>query len=139
MPAMPTLRTFGGLQLLSPGGAPVLGQRLRLAVLAVIASGRELGVTRDKLLLLFWPDSTLQNARGSLDQVLYQLRRQLGDGAFVGTADPVRLNPEVVADETAEFDRLLDRGAIAEAVSMYRGPYLDGFHLGSSSEFDQWL
>jgi DNA-binding SARP family transcriptional activator len=136
---MPTLRTLGGLQLLAADGTPVLGQRLRLALLAVVASGRELGVSRDRLLLLFWPDSTLQNARGSLDQVLYQLRRQLGENAFAGSADPVRLNPELVTDEAGEFERLLGEDRAAEAVALYRGPYLDGFHLGGSIEFDQWI
>jgi len=50
------LSTFGGLSLTGESG-PVTGaatQRRKLALLAVLATGGERGVSRDRLLALFW-------------------------------------------------------------------------------------
>ena len=59
------LRTFGGLSLTGESG-PVTGaatQRRKLALLAVLATGRERGVSRDRLLALFWPERDAEHAR----------------------------------------------------------------------------
>ena len=38
----------------------------------------------------------------------------------------------------AEFEEALAAGALEGAVALYRGPFLDGFHLGDSIEFEEW-
>ena len=63
------LSTFGGLSLTGESG-PVTGaatQRRKLALLAVLATGGERGVSRDRLLALFWPDSNAEHARHVID------------------------------------------------------------------------
>src|SRR5688572_6528045 len=93
---MPRLRTLGGLSIddaeRSLRGAAL--QRRRLTVLAVIAGAGPKGISRDKLLGLFWPEADEDRARHSLAQTLYALRRSLhADDLFVGTAD-IRVNTD---------------------------------------------
>ena len=132
------LLTLGGPALVDSTGAVVAEQRRRLALLALVASGRERGISRDKLIAALSPDSPADSARHSLHQLLYYLRQLIGDGGFLGT-DPLRLNPAVVAFDAAEFEDALERGALEEAVALYRGPFLDGFHLAGSVEFEEWM
>jgi serine/threonine-protein kinase len=118
-------------------GLVVAEQRRRLALLVLLASGRERGVSRDKLIATLSPESPSDSARHALHQLLYYLRQQVGDDAFLGT-DPLRLNRDVVGFDVAEFEAALAAGAPEDAVALYRGPFLDGFHLGDSIEFEEW-
>jgi DNA-binding SARP family transcriptional activator len=136
------LRTFGTASLERDDGP--LGaagtQRRRLALLALLAVARDRGVTRDKLVAYLWPERD-ESARHLLAQTIYAMRRELATGdddLFVGT-DPVILNEQAITADVVEFERLLDRGDADAAVALYHGPFLDGFHLGGSAEFDRWL
>ena len=82
------LRTLGGISLESDTGA--LGaaavQRRRLGILALLATSRDRGVSRDKILAYLWPASDAERARHTLSQLLYALRRDLRAEAVVSTA-----------------------------------------------------
>jgi len=100
-------------------------QRRRLALLALIASGRGKGVSRDKLVSYLSPESSAESARHSLHQLLYYLRQQLGDDAFLGS-DPLRLNPAIITSDVAEFEDAIERGELAT----YRADALDRLTKG---------
>ena len=137
------LRTFGGLSLTGESG-PVTGaatQRRKLALLAVLATGRERGVSRDRLLALFWPERDAEHARHALTQALWALRHELGsDDLFLGTAD-LRLNPALIRSDVAAFEDALERGELERAAVLYAGPFLDAVHLDhgdEAPEFERW-
>jgi len=69
--------------------------------------------------------------------LLYSTRQQLAVDPFLG-GNPLRLNPAVIASDVGEFDRALVRGALAEAIALHAGPFLDGFFLTDSPEFERW-
>ena len=52
--------------------------------------------------------------------------------------DDLRLNPSVLACDLWEFDAALGRDDREAAVAIYRGPFLNGFHLSDAEEFEQW-
>src|SRR3989475_9655560 len=138
------LRTFGGLSLTGESG-PVTGaatQRRKLALLAVLATGRERGVSRDRLLALFWSESDAEHARHALTQSLFALRRELGsDDLFLGSAD-LSLNPAVIESDVAALETALARAELERAAALYVGPFLDGIHLDhahASAEFERWV
>ncbi|MBA3258144.1 MAG: protein kinase [Gemmatimonadales bacterium] len=131
------LQAFGGLTLADSSGAPVACQRRRLALLTLIASAYDRGVTRDKLVAHLWAESPADPARHALEQLVYAVRRQLAEDVFLGT-DPLRLNPVRIVSDLAEFRRALDRDDPAEAMVLYRGPFLDGFYLTEAPEFERW-
>jgi tetratricopeptide (TPR) repeat protein len=53
--------------------------------------------------------------------------------------DPLRLNPAVLASDVVAFEQALARGDVAGAVALYRGPFLDGFHLDGQGEYERWV
>ena len=136
------LETFGTLLLReAKGGAPTADhgqQRWRLALLAVLAASGAQGVSRDRLLLLFWPDASQQRARHALEQTLYKARKSLNESLFAGV-NPRRLNPSVVTSDVADFERALGTSDLEGAVGHYRGAFLDGFYLSDAPEFDEWV
>src|SRR5438067_3125507 len=132
------LQTFGGLALVG-ADAPELGQqRRRLAFLALLATAGDRGLTRDQLVATLWPESAAPAGRHALEQLLHAVRRSLGESAFVGT-NPLRLDPAVVESDVAEFDAALARGALADAVALYLGPFLSGFYLTDAPGFERWV
>ena len=131
------LLSLGGCTLVDSTGVVVAEQRRRLALLVLVASARERGASRDKLIAALSPESPTDSARHALHQLLYYLRQQIGESAFLGT-DPLRINSEVVAFDVEEFEAALEEGELERAAALYRGPFLDGFHLGDSAEFEEW-
>ncbi|HET7458151.1 MAG TPA: BTAD domain-containing putative transcriptional regulator [Gemmatimonadaceae bacterium] len=143
---MSSFRTFGGVVLADDSGRPLTGaatQRRRLALLAVLASAGERGVSRDKLVALLWPESDADKARHALAQWLFLLRRDLKEeGVVVGTAE-LRIDPAKMRCDVVDFDRALARGDEAgaeEALALYTGPFLDGFYLTDAPPaFERWV
>ena len=140
---MLVLRLFGGLSL-DQDGSPLEGvaaQRSRLAILAVLATVGDRGISRDRLLAMFWPESDAERARGSLKQALYGVRRAVGGRELtLGTTD-LRLNPDVVSCDLTEF-RVAALGARPEdwarAAALYVAPLLDGVYVKGAPEFEEW-
>ena len=93
---------------------------------------------RDRLLGLLWPDRDERTARHLLADSLYVLRQTLGGAAIVATADSVRLSPDMVWTDVAEFRRALDDERWSDALTLYRGDFLDGFFVRNAVDFDQW-
>lgn len=135
------LLTFGATAIVDDSGAIANGpatQRRTLALLAFLAAARDGGCTRDKLVALFWPEADTDRARHSLTQALYAARRALRcDDLFIAGPE-IRLNPARIESDVAQLERALADGALERAVAVYGGPFLDGFHLGGSPEFEQW-
>lgn len=134
------LRALGGASL-EENGAPVDtvgGQRKALALLTLLAIARAHGLSRERLAAYLWPESDSERARGALKQALHVVRRQLGSAdAVLGTSE-LRLNPAHVESDVGAFLDALDAGRLDEAVRLYQGPFLDGFHLPGAPEFEQW-
>ncbi|MGH7481999.1 MAG: BTAD domain-containing putative transcriptional regulator, partial [Longimicrobiales bacterium] len=134
-----SLKLFGGASLTGPDG-PLTGraaQRHRLALLALLAGARA-GRTRDSLVAFLWPESGIERARHSLSDSVYRLNRALGGSAILAEGDALRLNDAVISSDVASFDDALEAGAPEDAVRMYAGPFLDGFHVPDAAEFERW-
>jgi DNA-binding SARP family transcriptional activator len=137
-----TLRiiTFGTLCVRSDRGtvAGAAAQPRRLALLALLARAGERGVTREKVTALIWPDADDERARRAITQGIYALRQELGsDDTILGIKD-LRLNPELITTDVADFSAALRGGRPEDTVRVYAGPFLDGFHLAGNDEFDRW-
>ena len=135
------LRTFGAVYL-ERDGTPLAGahsQRRRLALLAYLAAADGAAISRDKLIALLWPDSDSASGRHSLSQLLYALRHDYGGDAIAIDSETVRLNPAGIASDVQSFNQLLRGGRPAEAVELYRGPFLDGFHVDDAPELGTWI
>lgn len=143
-PARVDLNIFGTVELTDAAGTsiqPVLAQPKRLALLAYLAASQPLRFhRRDTLLALLWPVLDADHARDALNKALHFLRRSLGSDIIESRGDAeVRLVPERAAIDVADFARALREGRLADALPLYRGPLMDGFHISGAPEFERWL
>lgn len=132
------LRTFGGLWL-ERDHQRVGGASPRwLGLLAAIVAAGDRGISRDRLLLLLWPDSTEAKARHALAQSLYSLRRELGDELIRSEPAELLVDPAQLGSDLAEFLDAKARGDFERAAALYTGPFLDGFYIPGADEFERW-
>lgn len=129
------LETFGTTNLLR--GQESAPQRRRVALFALLAVAGDRGMSREKMLGYLWPESTTDNARHSLDQLIYGIRRTYGESVLVGI-NPIHLNCQRVSSDIADFENGLDTRDFESAVRVYGGPFLDGFFVPDAPEFDRW-
>lgn len=122
----------------SPELATLLGRRRLVAFLAVVGASGPRGVSRDTLLLYFWPESTASKARNSLNQALHAIRRDLGRDAILGTHD-LRLNHAIITCDYADFISAAETEQFERAISLHRGRLLEGFSLANAPEWESWL
>jgi DNA-binding SARP family transcriptional activator len=135
-----SLKLFGGVSLEGDGGAlsgPAV-QRHRLALLALLGASGPRGLTRDKLMAWLWPERDAERARGLLNQAVHVLRRTLGADAILPAGEDLQLNPVLIWCDVIAFEEAMAAGDHERAVGLYVGPFLDGFFLSDSVEFEQW-
>jgi adenylate cyclase len=133
------LRTFGGLGIDPDGASPeeLPLPRKALALLALVAVHGAVG--RERIMALLWPESSEERARGSLNQALHLLRRQLdAPDLLLGTSE-LRLNPERIDADVRRFLDALSCGELATAAEVYRGPFLEAVHIEADGEFERWV
>lgn len=95
-------------------------------------------------LRLFWPDFPEPTARRNLTRLLVLLRNALPNPALVLTEDEfITLDRQGIWSDTVAMMQLLATSdpsmrtvALTQAVDLYRGPFLDGFALPDSPEFE---
>ena len=135
------INTFGGLTLRLEN-APLTGaptQRRRLALLAMLAVAGENGMAREKILATLWPDGETEKSRHALNQILSAQRRHLGEAQLFDGRKMVRLNPALITSDLQMFERALVTGDLDAALALYSGPFLDGFFVPNSPEFESWV
>ena len=135
---------LGGFQARAAGREIDVPGRKERALLAFLAIPAGEARSRDKLAGLLWSDRGDSQARESLKQAVFKLRKSL-DGV---QPSPLRADREFVTLDTgavtvdvAEFEQLIDEGtmeALARAAALYRGDLLDGLDLRDPA-FDEWL
>jgi len=146
---MSTLRLelLGDLQIRAANGAlAVISAKKAQALLAYLGVKPTQRVSREKIAALLWSSTGPDQARQSLRQTLSMLRKELttilGDPrALIDENDLLGVEETLVACDVAEFESLAASGsesALARAAELYRGDFLDGFHL-NEERFDQWV
>ena len=119
------------------------------ALLIYLAVEHKLGTAvspRQVLMELFWPGSLLKSAQANLRQTLYQLRQaipHIDEQPFLLTdRSSVQINPDIDFElDVAIFLQQAkgnEIGGLETAVSVYRGSFLEDFHLPGSNPFTQW-
>jgi len=113
-------------------------QTARLAILAVIASAGERGISRQKLYAILWPESDNARARAALNQALYTLRRDLEvESLTTGQAD-LRLDSATISSDVGDLERAFAAGELERVAQLYKGPFLDGVHPRGAEQFEPW-
>ena len=136
-----TIRSFGSPAVVGPSGAldGCAAQRQALALLTLVGVAGERGLSRDKVVAMLWPETDSQRAGHRLSQLLHALRGSLGEDGIISAGGEIRLNPERISCDVAEFKASRARRELERAVGFYNGPFMDGFFLNGSPEFERWV
>ena len=110
--------------------------------------------SREKLATLFWGETSERQAKASLRNTLYELRRELSSGSglaqeyILAESNTLCFNSEAVYWlDIEEFEKLLDKETrdewarmdnYSKAVELVRGDFLEGFIVKDSLEFEDW-
>ena len=122
-------------------------------LLAYLAVEQDQPHSREKLANLFWSDCSEKAARRNLRNAVFKLRRSIQDQDAVPpflciTRQHLHFNLECDAqiDAVMFFDLVEKSKAsqknihlLEEALSFYRGEFLEGFRIGNSRVFDEWV
>jgi GNAT superfamily N-acetyltransferase len=124
VPQQPRIHTFGELRLEVPGAIPLTKPIKGLALLAYLTVvGKP--IFRTEAAALLWDPSRTDNGLRSLSQVLYELKRILPPGCLAIRPHSLGLAAaDSASSDAADFLRLVDRGAYADALKLYRAPFL---------------
>lgn len=117
-----------------------------IALIAYLAAEAR-AKSRDTLATLLWPDSGQAAARGNLRTAVHEAAHALPAGMVDARIDTIELLPcpaawvdlwqlrqtvEALGDNGTAVERL------AEASTLFRGEFLEGFSLPDCSDFDLW-
>jgi DNA-binding SARP family transcriptional activator len=135
-----------GSPMLMWSGQPVAMARRQARALFYRIAAAAHPVPREQLAFLFWSDSPEATARRNLTVLLTQIRRALpSPDLLVTVGDAIGLDHRAAETDTAALAALIPRAIsarqldqLADALRCYRGPFLDGFALPDSAEFDAW-
>src|SRR5262245_16740647 len=134
-----SLQLLGGFHARIGDGAPLaLPPKQTQALLAALAVPAGRGHLPEELMGLLWGDAGERQARHSLRQALFTLRRTVGAGAheILIEGETIVLNPRAVEVDVMALERLVAEGtpgALAGVVDLYRGDLLDGLSVGRAN------
>ena len=133
------INTLGGWGLTRSDGTPQVIPAQRVALVALLVVSGDRGVTRDKAAALLWPESSDENARHSLGQAVYALRRDAASPDVVLGSTTLRLNSDVVTCDAWELSAAARDGDSSRVAELYAGPFLEGVRLRGSAELEHLM
>ncbi len=155
-----TLNFLGPFQVLMDGVPAIFATDRARGLLAYLALEKGQPHRREALAGLLWPDLPNAAARQNLSQSLVRLRRAICDYAaqppfLEVSAKTIQLNTGSIRLDVASFDTWLEEidrhthdeiagcascvDRLERATNLYRGEFLQGFHLEKSQPFEEWL
>ena len=138
------LSLLGGIELtgVRPEAADaVLAQPKLVALLALLALTPDARMQRrDRLIGMLWPELDQAHARAALRKALHAIRSFLGAHVLRARGDEeVALDRSAIGCDAVDLVTATDAEHLMQAVELYRGELLPGFHLPDCAEFDRWL
>jgi TolB-like protein/DNA-binding SARP family transcriptional activator/Tfp pilus assembly protein PilF len=134
------LALLGGFQVRDPAGREIIVPGTKaVLLLAYLALCPGQSHSRDKLMSLLWSDRGESQARGSLRQAIWSVRRALEriePCPLVVKGETLGLDPDAIETDVHTLEQLVAEGsadALSSAVELYRGPVLEGLRVRDSA------
>jgi len=132
-------RTLDGLALFRAGEPrPLMEAGKPLAALVYVALAPGGRAKRDHVAALLWPGDDLREARHSLRQALYRIRRATRGIPLVELRGvELEVQPSIAVD-ALDGERDAAKRDLSHAYEALRGNFLEGFSIPESREFETW-
>jgi DNA-binding SARP family transcriptional activator len=109
-----------------------------LAILAVPSVGRF--VRRDTIVGMLWPELDQARARTALRKAVHSIRGTIGAEVLINRGDEeLALSATHVESDVSAFMVATDGGFLLQALQLYKGDLMPGFHVDGCAEFERWL
>lgn len=139
---MITIKLMGRFEVCGPDGAAIaINSRRSVALLACLGAGVEETWSRERLAALLWAGRGVDQARASLRQELFRLRRMLGCLRIDAWSNGrnLTLPADGFAVDVRDFCAACQRlPAYRRAIELFRGPLLQNV-VPDDGPFGQWL
>ena len=135
MSAHLNLLLLGGFQFFADNRlVPGLNSSRLQSLLAYLAMHRDAPQPRQRLAFLLWPDSTEEQARANLRNLVFLIRRAWPSSDLLLSRDgALQWNPEeVLSLDTAKFEAAVNAGEFERAINSYKDDLLPCC-------FDEWI
>ena len=144
--SMLTIRLLGTVEVLIDPHFPIeLGSRKAQALFVYLVRAAK-PIARDTLTALLWPEMAEQVAKNNFRTTLTRLKHHLGPYLDITTTSvafnrraPYVLDVEALYDSLDEATSTQDPVKIQAAVELYRGEFLQGFHVRGAEPFEEWM
>lgn len=132
------VRTLGRVSIWVENRQINLPSRKQTALLIYLAvhQGREF--RRDELACILWQGAPLANARRSLSQAVYAIRKTIPGIQLETSAEYVRLLEGAVAVDIHKLDDWITNPAVERFEEVFLGDFLENFWVSGAPEFEQW-
>jgi TolB-like protein/DNA-binding SARP family transcriptional activator len=135
------LSLLGSFELTGPHGVVDLPSKKLAALLTYLACTAPQPQRRETLATLLWGSRFDAQAKQSLRQLLFRLRKLLGEDALEGDGEVVSLNTAIVLCDVGRFEALVREGsrdALRAAADLYRGRFIDDIVIIEEG-WSEWL
>ena len=138
--SLPRLILLGGGRLERNGAAHGgrSAQRRRVALLALLASVRGKTLSRDWIVARLWPEADADSARRNLNEAVYVIRKEHGEGVIEGRGDDLAIGASHLTCDLWDFEGAFIEQRWEACLAAYGGPFLDGVHISDAPEFERW-
>ena len=125
------------------GKAVKTDRRKAIALLAYLACTAK-PQTREHLATLLWPEYDRDSAYAYLRRTLWEINQRLGKGWLRQEREYVILEAtaglwlDTAQFETLSFSKSSTVEKLKEAVSLYRGDFMEGFIVADTAPFEDW-
>ena len=134
---------LGAPEIIVDGALVKSDRRKAVALLAYMAvTGKT--HSRDHLAALLWPDYDQSSAYAYLRRTVWELNKVLGKGWIEAGRDTIAMlpSPDLWLDTTAFQEGTQDASdpvaGLEDAISLYRGDFLEGFAVADTATFEEW-
>lgn len=136
-------RTLGSVEVVAHGDHALhdlLAHPRKVALLAYLAASPTCSRSRDSLAAMFWAEADQGHARAALRQAVHGLRRILGPDVLIAHGDEhIELSRFTLWCDAHALERLVASRQFDEAIALYCGEFLCGFHVAAAPSFSTWL
>jgi DNA-binding SARP family transcriptional activator/tetratricopeptide (TPR) repeat protein len=105
--------------------------------LALVAAAGKRGISRDRVIGILWSEAEEDQARHTLSQTIYTLRKDTGVD-WISPGPELRLDPAITS-EVGDLKDALASGDFETVEHLASGVFLDGFYLAGAPEFERWV
>ena len=146
------IRLLGDPEITIAGSPLQVDTRKATAILAYLAV--EASASREHLTALLWPEAASDRAKATFRRTLSSLRTGIGEEHLRSDRDRVALGGAIDSDITefeTEIATTFEHGHdphdvcpaciphLSKVMTLYRGDFLEGFSIGETPEFEDWV